>query len=61
MKFNSKILIVDNLSWLVNMKDTATTAGKLMKRLCELKKEYGASIRQLVRLTGLGFSIVRDA
>ncbi len=43
-KFNSKILIVDNLSWLVNMKDTATTAGKLMKRLCELKKEYGASI-----------------
>ena len=43
-KFNSKILIVDNLSWLVNMKDTATTAGKLMKRLCELKKEHGASI-----------------
>ena len=43
-KFNSRILIVDNLSWLVNMKDTATTAGKLMKRLCELKKEYGASI-----------------
>lgn len=43
-KFNSKILIVDNLSWLVNMKDTATTAGKLMKRLCELKKKYNASI-----------------
>jgi len=43
-KYNSKILIVDNLSWLVNMKDTATTAGKLMKRLCEIKKKYGASI-----------------
>lgn len=43
-KFNSRILIVDNLSWLVNMKDTATTAGKLMKRLCELKKKYNASI-----------------
>jgi len=43
-KYNSKILIVDNLSWLVNMKDTATTAGKLMKRLCELKKKYHASI-----------------
>ena len=43
-KFNSRVLIVDNLSWLVNMKDTATTAGKLMKRLCELKKTYGASI-----------------
>lgn len=24
-------------------------------------KQYGASIRQLVRLTGLGFAIVRDA
>lgn len=43
-KYNSKILIVDNLSWLVNMRDTATTAGKLMKRLCEIKKKYGASI-----------------
>lgn len=44
IKYNSKILIVDNLSWLVNMKDTATTAGKLMKNLCEIKKKYGASI-----------------
>lgn len=44
IKYNSKILIVDNLSWLVNMKDTATTAGKLMKRLCEIKKKYNASI-----------------
>ena len=43
-KFNSKILIVDNLSWLVNMKDTATTAGKLMQKLCTIKKKYGASI-----------------
>jgi predicted ATP-dependent serine protease len=44
VKYNSKILIVDNLSWLVNMKDTATTAGQLMKKLCTLKKKYGASI-----------------
>ena len=43
-KYNSKILIVDNLSWLVNMKDTATTAGKLMQKLCTIKKKYGASV-----------------
>jgi predicted ATP-dependent serine protease len=43
-KYNSKILIVDNISWLTNMKDTATTAGKLMSQLCNLKKRYGASI-----------------
>ena len=41
---NSKALIVDNLSWLVNMKDTATTAGTLMRRLCEIKKKYDVSI-----------------
>ena len=44
IRYNSKILIVDNLSWLVNMKDTSTTAGKLMKRLCEIKKKYNASV-----------------
>ena len=43
-KYNSKVLIVDNISWLTNMKDTATTAGKLMSQLCNLKKRYGASI-----------------
>lgn len=43
-KYNSKIIIVDNLSWLVNMKDSATTAGKLMKNLCSLKNKYGMSI-----------------
>ena len=43
-KYNSKVIIVDNLSWLVNMKDTATTAGKLMKNLCTLKKKYNISI-----------------
>ena len=43
-KYNSNKIIVDNLSWLVNMKDTATTAGKLMKSLCEIKKKYNASI-----------------
>ena len=44
VKYNSKILIVDNLSWLANMKDTATTAGKLMQKLCTIKKKYGASV-----------------
>lgn len=44
IKYNSKVIIVDNLSWLVNMKDTATTAGLLMKNLCTLKKKYGISI-----------------
>ena len=43
-KYNSKVIIVDNLSWLVNMKDTATTAGLLMKNLCIIKKKYGISI-----------------
>lgn len=43
-KYNSRVLIVDNLSWLVNMKDTATTAGKLMKNLCNIKKKYNVSI-----------------
>ncbi len=43
-RYNSKYIIVDNLSWLVNMKDSATTAGKLMKRLCTIKKKYGTSI-----------------
>jgi predicted ATP-dependent serine protease len=43
-KYNSKVIIVDNLSWLVNMKDTATTAGLLMKNLCTIKKKYGISI-----------------
>lgn len=44
VKYNSKTFIVDNLSWLVNMKDNPTTAGKLMQNLCTLKKKYGASI-----------------
>ena len=43
-KYNSKVIIVDNLSWLVNMKDTATTAGLLMKNLCTIKKKHGISI-----------------
>lgn len=43
-KYNSKVIIVDNLSWLVNMKDSPTTAGLLMKNLCAIKKKYGISI-----------------
>ena len=43
-KYNSRVLIVDNLSWLVNMKDTPLTAGKLMQKLCEIKKKYKVSV-----------------
>ncbi len=43
-EYNSKVLIVDNLSWLANMKNSATTAGKLMQKLCMLKRKYGISI-----------------
>ena len=42
--YNSKILIVDNLSWLSNMKNSGATAGKLMQKLCMIKRKYSASI-----------------
>jgi len=62
-KYNSKILIVDNISWLTNMKDTATTAGKLMSQLCALKKKYGASILVLAHTPkrNLGSSITQNS
>ena len=41
---NAKAIIVDNISWLVNMKNSGTTAGKLMMKLCTLKRQYGLSI-----------------
>lgn len=43
-KYNSKAIIVDNISWLVNMKLTGTIASTLMMNLCTLKKKYGLSI-----------------
>ena len=41
---NSRHIIIDNISWLVNMKESPTAAGKLMLRLANLKKQYGLSI-----------------
>ena len=43
-KYNSKVIIIDNITWLTNMKNTGTTASKLMMNLCNLKKRYSISI-----------------
>ena len=42
--YNGKAVIIDNISWLLNMKDSPTMAGKLMKNLCTLKQAYDISI-----------------
>lgn len=62
-KYNSRIIIIDNLSWLVNMKDSASTAGKLMKNLCSLKANYGLSILVLSHTTkrNLGTAITQNS
>ena len=43
-KYNSKVIIIDNITWLANMKNTGTNAAKLMMKLCSLKKKYNISI-----------------
>lgn len=50
-RYNSKVVIVDNISWLVNMKNSPSSAGKLMRRLVSLKKEYDLSILVLAHTT----------
>lgn len=42
--YNSKVIILDNISWLVGMKLTGGAASKLMMILNNLKKKYGLSI-----------------
>lgn len=42
--YNAKILIIDNISWLMNASNSTETASNLMKRLVALKKMYGLSI-----------------
>ena len=42
-QYNSKYIIIDNISWLVNMKSSAAAAGVLMQKLSLLKKKYGLS------------------
>ena len=44
VQYNAAAVIVDNISWLVNMRSASSLAGKLMMRLCELKRKYGISI-----------------
>lgn len=43
VQYNSKYIIIDNISWLVNMKSSSAAAGILMQKLCILKKKYGLS------------------
>ena len=42
--YKAKILIIDNISWLMNARNSTETASNLMKRLVALKKLYGLSI-----------------
>ena len=42
--YNAKIVIIDNISWLMNASNSTETASNLMKRLVALKKMYGLSI-----------------
>jgi hypothetical protein len=42
--YGAKIVIVDNISWLVNSTNSTKIASNLVKRLVALKKMYGLSI-----------------
>lgn len=46
-----KYIIVDNISWLVNMKSSPAIAGRLMMNLINLKKEYNLSVLVLAHTT----------
>lgn len=43
-QYNAKAVIIDNISWVTNLKNSAASAGYLMRKLCAMKKEYGLSI-----------------
>lgn len=43
-KCNTKVLIIDNLSWLCNAAEDGELAAKLMKELMKFKKKHGWSI-----------------
>ena len=49
--YEAKILIIDNISWLMNARNSTETASNLMKRLVALKKMYGLSILVLAHTT----------
>ena len=42
--YKAKILIIDNISWLMNANNSTETASNLMKRLVALRRVYGLSI-----------------
>ena len=42
--YNAKILIIDNISWLMNARNSTETASNIMKRIVALKRIYGLSI-----------------
>ena len=43
-EYNTKVLIIDNLSWLCNAAEDGELAAKLMKELMKFKKKHGWSI-----------------
>ena len=43
-KCNSSVIIIDNITYLTNMKNTGTNGAKLMMRLTNIKKKYNVSI-----------------
>lgn len=43
-ELHTKVVIVDNISWLTNMKSTGNTAANLMVKLTNLKRKYNLSI-----------------
>lgn len=49
--YDAKIVIIDNISWLMNAKNSTETASNLMKRLVALKKMHGLSILVLAHTT----------
>lgn len=42
--YSAKVVIVDNISWLVSSSNSTKTASNLVKRLVALKKMYGLSV-----------------
>lgn len=47
----AKVVIIDNLTWIVNTGRSVQMAGELMKRLDALKREYGLSMLILAHTT----------
>lgn len=43
-KINSKIIIIDNISWIIENSEKGDVAGIFMKKLSRMKQDYGYSI-----------------